>query len=231
MRFIGIRPCSLPPYIIIPLVYVLVCRKISHVQNKLQCYTEISSVLGKVSCAWKSWHVCAKYFWLHQNFYYMHGNLLTDVCGSQKYYQVLQNACYIVVGFILWAWKALLWVSLHLFIYCQHDSIWRSSFPFLPFLLSVHHVVFLQTQWLSVSSEVSFSSLSWVSFSCVGHLGSSLSEGSVNVIWILEIYMECTKTHGSWPPCWYKLSLNYLNSIRMSIFCEVEGNKKCISGR
>ena len=48
-----------------------------------------------------------------------------------------------------------------------------------------------------VSSEVSSSSLSYESFSCVQCLGLSLLGGSVNVIWILEIYMECTKTHGS----------------------------------
>ena len=43
-----------------------------------------------------------------------------------------------------------------------------------------------------VSLEVSSSSLSRGSFSCVQCLGLSLLGGSVNVVRILEIYMECT---------------------------------------
>ena len=54
-----------------------------------------------------------------------------------------------VVGFILQAWKTLLWVSSHLFVHYQHDSTWRSSFLFVPFLPSVHDILFLQTLWLS----------------------------------------------------------------------------------
>ena len=48
-----------------------------------------------------------------------------------------------------------------------------------------------------VSLEVLSSSLSQVSLSCVQSLGLLLLGGSVNIVWILEIYMECTKTHGS----------------------------------
>ena len=77
-------------------------------------------------------------------------------------------ARYVVVGL-----KALPWVSLGLFVRCQRDSTRR--FP--------------------VSSEVSSSFRSRVSISCVC-LGLSLSGGSANVVCILEIYMECIKTHG-----------------------------------
>ena len=79
-------------------------------------------------------------------------------------------ARYVVVGLILWAWKALPWVSLGLFVRCQCDSTRRSS-------------------------EVSSSFRSRLSISCVC-LGLSLSGGSANVVCILEIYMECIKTHG-----------------------------------
>ena len=78
---------------------------------------------------------------------------------------VSHNARYVVVGLTLWAWKALPWVSLALFVHCQRDSIRRS--------------------------------------------------------------LRCM---GGWLPFWYKLSLNYLNSIRVAICCAAERNRKCISG-
>ena len=56
---------------------------------------------------------------------------------------------------------------------------------------------------------------------------ATLTRGSANVVWILEIYMECTKMHGCLAAF---LSLNYLNSIRVSICCAAEGNRKYISG-
>ena len=81
-----------------------------------------------------------------------------------------------------------------------------------------------------VSSNVLSSSWSHMSISCAQHLGLSLLRGSVNIIWILEIYMECKSHMGGWLPFWYKLSWNYLNSIRVSVCCAAEGNRKCISG-
>ena len=58
-----------------------------------------------------------------------------------------------------------------------------------------------------VSLEVSSSSLSCMSASCVQCLGLSLLGGSVNIVWILEIYMECTKMHLWLAAPWYQLSL------------------------
>ena len=46
-----------------------------------------------------------------------------------------------------------------------------------------------------VSSEVLSNSQFHVFINCVQHLGLSLLGGSATIVWILEIYMECTKMH------------------------------------
>ena len=139
--------------------------------------------------------------------------------------QFSHNARYVVVGLILWAWKALPWVSLGLFVHCQRDSTpttWRSSFLFVPFLPSVYHVVFCQTRRLSCLFQSNLACLSvvcsvWV---CLSREGQWMSFGFWNVL----------RHTGGCLPFWYKLSLNYLNSIRVFICCAAEGNRKCISG-
>ena len=57
----------------------------------------------------------------------------------------------------------------------------------------------------------------WV---CLSQEGQWMSFGFWNVL----------RHTGGWLPFWYKLSLNYLNSIRVFICCAAEGNRKCISG-